>query len=695
MLRSSPVAGSGSFPESESEETDPLSLSLAITDLTPYVFPRDPGSPNRNRNNTLSLLPFPTPTFHFAQVRTPQLCRITQHYHPAGTPSTPSQAQLFSETTFVLHHPLINNQIACPHSQPPSDPSVHPYFTQTTSPLSTAAPRVLLLCLPLLLHNLTPSPLNHSWQKRSTSFSDQGTAASPAAPVASSATSSGQYCGYGPEKPPNPRKRRRKPVITPVSQQSMNVAGPSHAGHPTPTMVAGMEMVSPATSASGPSTVGVGSRLPFDPNEGGQIDWISTQTQKRLMVDPDEMLTFRHYIEHSDDLIAFNEKSSTFNPWVTIHAPLVFQNLPGVSRTTDALRTAVLAVGAVRLRFVDDPTNQKAASKVARQAHLKIMSLLEPILNNPNDHLEEIETTLAALLSVLVACTLAADNIWEEIMKISVKYINNLGGAAKLITNLKPQQNMLSVTRFALEQLAVRDIVACMTLGRRPSIIRQAFEPWFFEIERWSGRDVEWESVERMFGVSRSMVDVIARACSLIGISREAMVAPMPENTPRGLQDAANGLLTELQVWDHGFSYSPYHTRTQYGNHCYRHAMRIALMRDVMGLDRMDERVVSSASAIVELARELNFARGPTMNCEYAATPTTAGSQVYVGGDMGAPAPPPTAPPYASPYAQAPHPQVYGEPPSAVPRMPQPPQAVSSFQSGFHGFAPPSSALWV
>lgn len=92
-------------------------------------------------------------------------------------------------------------------------------------------------------------------------------------------------CGYGPEKPPNPRKRRRKPVITPVSQQSMNVAGPSHAGHPTPTMVAGMEMVSPATSASAPST-GVGSRLPFDPNEGPQIDWISTQTQKRLMVDP-------------------------------------------------------------------------------------------------------------------------------------------------------------------------------------------------------------------------------------------------------------------------------------------------------------------------------------------------------------------------------------------------------------------------
>jgi hypothetical protein len=42
-------------------------------------------------------------------------------------------------------------------------------------------------------------------------------------------------------------------------------------------------------------------------------------------------------------------------------------------------------------------------------------------------------------------------------------------------------------------------------------LIRQPFEPWFFEIEQWSGTDVEWESVERMFGVTRGMVDVMAR----------------------------------------------------------------------------------------------------------------------------------------------------------------------------------------
>lgn len=83
---------------------------------------------------------------------------------------------------------------------------------------------------------------------------------------------------------------------------------------------------------------------------------------------------------------------------------------------------------------------------------------------------------------------------------------------------------------------------------------------------------------------------------------------------PLHLQDAANGILAELQVLDHGFNYSPHHQRAQYGNHCYRHAMRIALMRDVLELDQNDERVQSCASAIFELARELDFEEGPTMN---------------------------------------------------------------------------------
>lgn len=39
--------------------------------------------------------------------------------------------------------------------------------------------------------------------------------------------------------------------------------------------------------------------------------------------------------------------------------------------------------------------------------------------------------------------------------------------------------------------------------------------------------------------------------------------------------------------------------------------MRIALLRDVLGLDQDDEKVVSSARAIIELARELDAEYGP------------------------------------------------------------------------------------
>ncbi|BEJ10616.1 hypothetical protein CspHIS471_0100380 [Cutaneotrichosporon sp. HIS471] len=430
-------------------------------------------------------------------------------------------------------------------------------------------------------------------------------------PVCTRCKTGDRDCEWGPEKPPNPRKRRR-PVHVPVSRQQ--TASGSDA--------------SPQVSVTTPNTAKGTVTLPPSPSVGPVdtgIEWISHTTRKKLMMDPtmletffhksDEVLTFRHYIQTAEELIAFNPPKNPFNPWVSIHAPLALRNAPGISPSSDALRIALLAVGAVRLRYADDPSNQQAAQRIAGDARRKALKLLDPILREPEKYMNEIESTLAAMLSCIVACTLAADNTWEDTLVMAVRLIDRLGGAQMVVSlSLKDQY---SVTRFVLEQLAVRDVVACMTLGRRPSIIRQPFEPWFFEIERWSHREVEWESVERLFGVTRGMVDVMARACSLIGTARETQAlqsvgglrAPPPQ-----LQDAANGILGELQVLDQGFNYSPYHTRAQYGNHCYRHAMQIALMRDVLDFDAKNERVVSSATAILELVRELDFEEGPTLN---------------------------------------------------------------------------------
>ncbi|TXT08901.1 hypothetical protein VHUM_03029 [Vanrija humicola] len=409
----------------------------------------------------------------------------------------------------------------------------------------------------------------------------------------------GRECGWGPEKAPNPRKRKRK---LPTADSAAPRA-PSRPNGSSPEPTAAPSRAGSSSSSLNPSTK--------------PVDWISANSRKKLMMDPsamtlahtpsDEMLTFRHYIGNAEDLIAFNSQRSPFNPWVTIHAPLAFRYSPGTCDTTDALRTAMLAVGAVRLRFIDDPTNQAAACRVTAEARKRVLSLLAHVLADPEKYEDEVETAFAALLSITVSSSLSADNGWDDLLTTVLNLIDRLGGAQKILASTP--RSHYSVTRFVLEQLAIRDVIACMTLGRRPSLIRQPFEPWFFEIEQWSGTDVEWESVERMFGVTRGMVDVMARACSLIGIARESTT--LGGRPPRELQDSASGLLAELQVWDHGFNFSPYHSRTQYGNHCFRHAMRIALLRDVLGLDQDDEKVVSSARAIIELARELDAEYGP------------------------------------------------------------------------------------
>lgn len=43
----------------------------------------------------------------------------------------------------------------------------------------------------------------------------------------------------------------------------------------------------------------------------------------------DEVLTFRHYIQTAEELIAFNPRKNPFNPWVAIHAPLALRHAPG------------------------------------------------------------------------------------------------------------------------------------------------------------------------------------------------------------------------------------------------------------------------------------------------------------------------------------------------------------------------------
>jgi hypothetical protein len=71
------------------------------------------------------------------------------------------------------------------------------------------------------------------------------------------------------------------------------------------------------------------------------------------------------------------------------------------------------------------------------------------------------------------------------------------------------------------------------------------------------------------------------------------------------LEHEANRLIREIGVWDQAANFTPFHPRTQYGNHSYRHAIKIRLLREVFRVPASDKRVKESVSAILELAKEL------------------------------------------------------------------------------------------
>jgi hypothetical protein len=63
--------------------------------------------------------------------------------------------------------------------------------------------------------------------------------------------------------------------------------------------------------------------------------------------------------------------------------------------------------------------------------------------------------------------------------------------------------------------------------------------------------------------------------------------------------------MAELQVWDEASNFTPFHPRTQYGNHSYRYAMRIWILRNIFGAGKDDDRIKRAVQAIIELGNEL------------------------------------------------------------------------------------------
>lgn len=300
----------------------------------------------------------------------------------------------------------------------------------------------------------------------------------------------------------------------------------------------------------------------------------------------------------------------------------------------------------MHLQYLSDPLDSLGAGKIIALARPTILGLVRSSLNTSSTPPSgvELDLILGSLLGLCVASALSADSAWSPLLRDVVGLLSDLGGAAHLLSTAPKDQ--LSIRRFVLEQLAVRDVLGCMAEiagSGEPMLLKagrdRAFAGAFFDAAAWSATDEEWESVERGFGVSRTLVDLIAKTSTLVahvrGGQAESPTAERPGSRgsaagagagvgsgvaerPDGAKDGAQGggggeesleaeadsLMAELKVWDESAKFSPWHQRTAYGNAAHRHALTIRLIRDVFNCPASDRRVQAAAKAVLELAVE-------------------------------------------------------------------------------------------
>lgn len=78
--------------------------------------------------------------------------------------------------------------------------------------------------------------------------------------------------------------------------------------------------------------------------------------------------------------------------------------------------------------------------------------------------------------------SLGGDGGWQELLQLASQVVKRNGGPQALLE--RAPRDRMSAIRFAIEQLATREVFGSLTTGTTPSLLGEGFAPWFFEMEK-------------------------------------------------------------------------------------------------------------------------------------------------------------------------------------------------------------------
>ncbi|KAG8928475.1 hypothetical protein FRC02_006871 [Tulasnella sp. 418] len=189
---------------------------------------------------------------------------------------------------------------------------------------------------------------------------------------------------------------------------------------------------------------------------------------------------------------------------------------------------------------------------------------------------------------------------------------------------------LISTGRLLLEILAVYELFSTLTSGEEPTLLHPSNSLWWFEGDK---SNYHLFSVEKVFGMSRSIVEVFSRVLTFLNrnryrptraygtlqsqgnptpvssrpstpslsLSALTVLPPPPESPLAPLHQEASSLLLELESGNGIAIPTAIHPRVEYGNEAHRHAMIILLLREAFNIPASDPRVQKSAEQILRV----------------------------------------------------------------------------------------------
>ncbi|ODN84722.1 hypothetical protein, variant 2 [Cryptococcus amylolentus CBS 6039] len=363
------------------------------------------------------------------------------------------------------------------------------------------------------------------------------------------------------------------------------------------------------------------------------LPWFPTAEERSLIL---------HYCANAASLMM--AIPSGLNPLLAINLPLALDSPRGMNPSADALRVALLGIGAIHQAFL------LARSGVSNSQTAAMFQYASTLRETGKEMVRRAARTGATDAALGASTAFATIDIffgganWQDNFALAKEMVSTRGGPSQMLKDSTPTALSEGVTvspaRLMLEILAIYETFGCLTSGDEPTMIPEHGQNWWLEANRSM---YEEHSVEKQFGMSRVMVLLLNRLTRLINrvakagtiITEQApstnassnSFVPTPSSTP-GINSATDEVLIkearqlnkDVDIWIESLQMSTLeHERVQVGNRAYAHAMKILLLRRIFKYPREDARVQRAAQQVLQHCSWSTAALGMSIDLTWPA----------------------------------------------------------------------------